>query len=204
MFHTLQTLVTDLSPYLHQYGYLLLFVAIAVEGFGVPAPGQALLMVAGVLAADGELSLQWIVIVAAASAFIGNLVGYVLGSRGDDLLRRKGWISQSTEARLHRFIEKYGIAVLLFSRFIEGLKQTMALGCGLAKMPLNTFLLGNALATAVWVAVFGLGPALLWHEKVPLMRFYQAHEALTWSLGLSVLGLLALAFWLLPRANPFR
>ncbi|MBY6019313.1 DedA family protein [Halomonas denitrificans] len=194
MLHTLQSLVTDLSPYLHQYGYLLLALAIAVEGFGIPAPGQALLMVSGVLAADGELALHWVLLVATISAFGGNLVGYFLGQRGDRWLRQKGWLSAATEARLHHFIERHGIAVLLFSRFIEGLKQTMALGCGLARMPLRAFLLGNALATAVWVTLFGLGPALLWHERQPLMQFYQAHHTLTWGVGAAAVLTLALTW----------
>ncbi|MBY5923277.1 DedA family protein [Ferrimonas balearica] len=194
MLHTLQTLVSDLSPYLQQYGYLLLALAIAVEGFGIPAPGQALLMVSGVLAADGELALHWVLLVATLSAFSGNLVGYFLGLKGDSWLRRKGWMSADTEARLHRFIGRYGIAVLLLSRFVEGLKQTMALGCGLANMPLRAFLLGNALATAVWVGIFGLGPALLWHERTALTLFYHAHTTLTWSV--LVVGLLStLLLW---------
>lgn len=204
MLHTLQTLVSDLGPYLHQYGYLLLALAIAVEGFGVPAPGQALLIVSGVLAAEGELALPGVLLVAAGSAFGGNLIGYFLGLKGEGWLRRKGWIAPATEARLHRFIGRYGIAVLLLSRFVEGLKQTMALGCGLANMPLRTFLFGNALATAVWVALFGLAPALLWHERTAMTLFYHGHTALTWGIVTTVLLTILLLWRWRTRHAPVR
>lgn len=35
----LQHIIIEMTPWLQQYGYLLLFIAIAVEGFGIPAPG---------------------------------------------------------------------------------------------------------------------------------------------------------------------
>jgi membrane protein DedA with SNARE-associated domain len=187
----LQHIMAEMTPWLQQYGYLILVLAIAIEGVGIPAPGQSLLIVASLLAASGQMSLPLVLIVAGSSAFIGNSLGYLLGIKFGDALIKKGWVKESSEAKLHGFIAKYGLAALILSRFIEGLKQTIFIGCGMAKMPLKNFLLGNALATSIWLALFGLGPVLIRKELTPILAFYHHHQLLFW-LIVTVLGTIGL------------
>ncbi|MCH1930209.1 DedA family protein [Shewanella sp. A25] len=145
----LQHIINEMTPWLSQYGYLLLFIAIAVEGFGIPAPGQSLLIVASLISTTGDMSLALVITVAALAALTGNSVGYFIGRRFGHLLRDKGWIKPNLEAKLHNSIDRYGITALVISRFIEGLKQFMFIGCGLAEMPLKPFIIGNILATSL-------------------------------------------------------
>ena len=196
MLDTLHHIINDLSPYLHHYGLFILALAVAVEGFGIPAPGQSFLIVSGMLAANGEMSLPGVLSVGALAAFGGNCIGYLIGLKFGNVLLEKGWIKAETEQKLHAFIGKYGIAALLMSRFVEGLKQTLCIGCGIAKLPLRTFLLGNALATVVWVVIFGLGPALLTHEMGPLLAFYHSHRMLMWGVGTLLILLIPISLWL--------
>ncbi|MEC4726104.1 DedA family protein [Shewanella sp. D64] len=192
----LQHIMTEMTPWLQQYGYLILALAIAIEGVGIPAPGQSLLIVASLLAAAGQMSLPLVLIVAGSSAFIGNSLGYFLGIKFGDVLLKKGWIKESTEAKLHGFIGKYGLVALLLSRFIEGLKQTIFIGCGMAKMSLNKFLLGNTLATGLWLTLFGLGPVLIRDELTPILAFYHHHQHLFW-LIVTALGIISLMIFTL-------
>ena len=196
MLDTLHHIINELSPYLHQYGLFILALAVAVEGFGIPAPGQSFLVVSGMLAANGEMSLSGVLSVGALAAFSGNCIGYFIGLKFGNVLLEKGWVKPETEKKLHGFIGKYGIAALLMSRFVEGLKQTLCIGCGIAKLPLRTFLLGNALATLVWVIIFGVGPALLTHEMGPLVAFYHSHRMLMWGIGSAITLLLSIGFLL--------
>lgn len=192
---TLHHLMIELTPWLQQYGYWLLFFAIAVEGFGIPAPGQSLLIVASLLAATGQMSLSLVLTIASCSAILGNSIGYLLGWRFGDILLRKGWVKPQQEDKIHAMIGKYGTVALILSRFIEGLKQTMCLGCGIAKMPITQFITGNLLATAIWVSVFGLGPVLIQDKIAPMLAFYHQHQYATWSLvSVMVCALLLLAW----------
>ncbi|MGI2259928.1 DedA family protein [Shewanella sp. GXUN23E] len=197
MLDTLHHIINDLSPYLHHYGLFILALAVAVEGFGIPAPGQSFLIVSGMLAANGEMSLPGVLSVGALAAFGGNCIGYLIGMKFGNVLLEKGWIKAETEQKLHAFIGKYGIAALLMSRFVEGLKQTLCIGCGIAKLPLRTFLLGNALAPLVLVIIFGLGPAQLTHEVGPLVTFYHSHRMLMWGIGSAVVAtaVVAILMW---------
>ncbi|GGI66905.1 DedA family protein [Shewanella hanedai] len=192
----LQHIMAEMTPWLQQYGYFILALAIAIEGVGIPAPGQSLLIVASLLAAAGQMSLPLVLIVAGSSAFIGNSLGYFLGIKFGDVLIKKGWVKESTEAKLHGFIGKYGLAALLLSRFIEGLKQTIFIGCGMAKMSLNKFLLGNTLATGLWLTLFGLGPVLIRDELTPILAFYHHHQHLFW-LIITVIGTISLVIFTL-------
>lgn len=189
---SIEHLLTDLSPLLHQYGYVLLALAIAAEGIGIPAPGQSLLVVASILASLGQMSLPLIVIVAGSSAFLGNTCGYWIGLQCEHILIRKNWLSQKTIDKCHSFIERYGVWGLLMSRFIEGLKQLMPLACGIAKMPFKAFLVGNTFAVILWVLCFGIAPAYLYRQRESVLAFYHHYAAVSWFVvtGLIIVGVL--------------
>ncbi|MCL1125373.1 DedA family protein [Shewanella surugensis] len=177
---SIQHLISDLTPLLQQYGYLLLGLAIAAEGMGIPAPGQSLLVVASILSSSGQMSLSLTLTVAGSGAFLGNACGYWIGQQCEHILIRRKWLSDKTLQKSHNFIERYGIWGLLMSRFIEGFKQIMPLACGIAKMPFKEFLVGNVLAVAIWLTAFGVAPAYLYEKRGSLLAFYHHYAVITW------------------------
>ena len=62
--HDLKKAVARVQPVLDRYGYPAVFLTILVEGVGIPAPGQTLLIVAALTAAHGHLSIVWVLILA--------------------------------------------------------------------------------------------------------------------------------------------
>ncbi|MGD6737367.1 DedA family protein [Photobacterium leiognathi subsp. mandapamensis] len=86
---SIQHIITELTPLLHEYGYYILALAIAVEGMGIPAPGQSLLIVASLLASTGKMSLPMVLTVAWASSFIGNSIGYFIGRQFGHIVTKK-------------------------------------------------------------------------------------------------------------------
>lgn len=200
MLDSIQHIVYELGPLLNKYGYFILALTIAIEGCGIPAPGQSFLIVSVVLALAGQMSLTIIIIVAAISAFSGNLMGYLIGIKFGDVLITKNWIKPKTEQKLQSFINRYGIAALLMSRFIEGLKQYLSIGCGIAKMPLRKFIFGNGLATVIWVAIFVAGPMLIQSQYKNIVALYQQHEYMAYGL----LALIAIMLVLFCRSRFLR
>jgi membrane protein DedA with SNARE-associated domain len=65
-------------PILDHYGYLAIFIAILVETFGVPAPGQTMLMAETILAARGEMSIALVLALAFVAGVLGKTLGNVL------------------------------------------------------------------------------------------------------------------------------
>ena len=71
-------------------GYLLPAL-IGLESMGVPAPGETALVLAAVLASQGNLNIVLVIVIAAASAIVGDNIGYFLGRHfGRDVLESKG------------------------------------------------------------------------------------------------------------------
>ncbi len=192
---SIQHIITELTPLLHEYGYYILALAIAVEGMGIPAPGQSLLIVASLLASTGKMSLPMVLTVAGASSFIGNSIGYFIGRQFGHVLTKKEWIKPRTLSKLHQFIDRYGMLGLVISRFVEGIKQFMCIGCGIAQMPVQLFLLGNFLAVTVWLLVFGVAPAYLHDELGPILAFYHKYQMQCWAVV--VVLVCTLAWWVI-------
>ncbi|GAB2644693.1 DedA family protein [Vibrio panuliri] len=183
-------LLEAMSPLLDQYGYLALIVSIFLEGIGVPMPGQSLMIAASILASRGVMNLSMVMGVSWLACFFGNTCGYLLGYHFETWLDKKGYISGDKFLKLQSAIQKYGPACLIISRFIEGMKQFMPLACGIAKMPKREFLIGNAVASTIWVAVFSLLTNFAFAHLHQLATFYTNNQILVWMIVAVLLTLL--------------
>lgn len=58
------------------YGYVVLFIVVALESFGIPLPGETALVAAAAMAALGRLNIAFVIATAAAAAIMGDNAGY--------------------------------------------------------------------------------------------------------------------------------
>lgn len=186
-------LLMAMKPLLEQYGYLALIVSIFLEGIGIPMPGQSLMIAASIISSDHVMNLSLVMIVSWLSCFFGNTCGYLIGYYFEGWLDKKGYISGPKMQKLQSTIQKYGPACLVVSRFVEGMKQFMPLACGIAKMSRKEFLLGNALATTIWVAVFSLLTNFAFEHLSVLSQFYTDHRYVVWSSAALLFSLMIFA-----------
>src|SRR3984893_9666046 len=80
---------------LQSYGYLVVFLFVALESMGVPLPGETALIAAALYAGSAHrLNVGVIALVAAVAAIAGDNGGYWLGQHGGTrLVRRYGhWV----------------------------------------------------------------------------------------------------------------
>ena len=188
-----QMVMMAMKPLLEQYGYLALIVSIFLEGIGIPMPGQSLMIAASIISSEHVMNLSLVMIVSWLSCFLGNTCGYLIGYYFEGWLDKKGYISGPKMQKLQSTIQKYGPACLVVSRFVEGMKQFMPLACGIAKMPRKEFLLGNALATTIWVAVFSLLTNFAFEHLSVLSQFYTDHRYVVWSSAALLFSLMIFA-----------
>jgi membrane protein DedA with SNARE-associated domain len=151
-------LLAHLAPVLDHYGYLAVGGFIALEDFGVPVPGETILIAAAVYAGAGRLNIIAIALVAVLAAVAGDNIGYAVGFFGGRaLVLRFGKYVGLTSERLDRaegFFARYGGAVVAGARFIEGLRQANGIVAGTIRMPWPRFLAFNTLGAALWVGVW--------------------------------------------------
>ena len=147
-----------LAPVLDSYGYLAVGGLVTLEDFGIPVPGETILVAASVYAGAGRLSIVAVGVVAVLAAIIGDNIGYAIGRFGGRaLVLRFGRFVLLTEERLARaegFFARYGGPIVVIARFIEGLRQLNGIIAGIAEMPWPRFVVFNAIGAALWVGVW--------------------------------------------------
>jgi len=144
-----------LEPWIHHYGVAAVFVILTLESFGVPLPGESLLVVAAVLAERGDISFASLVLSAWAGSVIGDNIGYLIGKLlGRKLLLRYGGKIGLDAGRLGKVevvFARYGPAAVGFARFVNVLRQLNGVVAGTLGMDWRRFLVFNALGGGLWV-----------------------------------------------------
>ena len=158
--HNLPQAIQDLVPYLNQYGYLAVFLGIMLECFGLPLPGETLLVTASALAGlTGDLSIGWVMALGFVGAVIGDNIGFAIGHYGGRRLvlkyGRYVFIREKHLEKSERLFKRHGGKVVTIARFINGLRQLNGIIAGTSRMDWWRFLAYNILGAALWVGVWG-------------------------------------------------
>jgi membrane protein DedA with SNARE-associated domain len=147
-----------LEPTLDHYGYLAITGLVLIEDFGVPVPGETVLILGAVYAATGRLNVVLVALLAFCGALIGDNIGFAIGHFGGRrLAERYGRYVFLTPERLDKatgFFERHGGKVIVIARFVEGLRQANGIIAGTTGMHWRRFLLFNAIGAALWVGVW--------------------------------------------------
>jgi membrane-associated protein len=148
-------------------GYAALFALIAVESMGIPVPGETALITGAILAGKGQLQIEWVIVLAATAAILGDNVGYLIGRHGGRRLLTMNGPFLATRQRVLRvgepFFERHGPKAVFLGRFTAGLRIWAAWLAGATHMPWKSFLLYNALGGIVWATVVGVLAYVLGH-----------------------------------------
>ncbi len=148
----------SLAPTLDHYGYLAVAGFVLIEDFGVPVPGETILIAAAVYAGAGHLNVVAVALTAFVAAVVGDNIGYGLGRWGGRrLVLRFGRYVFLTEKRLataEGWFDRHGGKVVVVARFIEGLRQANGWIAGITGMRWASFAAFNALGAALWVGTW--------------------------------------------------
>jgi membrane protein DedA with SNARE-associated domain len=147
----------SLEPTLNRFGYLALAL-IFLEDFGVPVPGETVLIIAAVYAGTGRFNVWLVALIGFLAAILGDNVGFAIGHFGGrPLAERFGKYIFLTPERLDKtanFFDRHGGKVIVIARFVEGLRQANGIIAGITGMHWTKFVPFNALGAALWVGVW--------------------------------------------------
>jgi membrane protein DedA with SNARE-associated domain len=147
-----------LQPTLNHYGYLAVAGLVLLEDFGVPVPGETVLILGAVYAGTGRLSIVLVALLGFLAAVTGDNIGFAIGRFGGrPLVERYGRYILLTPERLDKatdFFERRGAGIIIVARFIEGLRQANGIIAGTTEMHWARFLAFNAIGAALWVGLW--------------------------------------------------
>jgi membrane-associated protein len=158
----------DIDHLISVAGYPLLFLLVMGESSGVPIPGETALIAAALLASRGKLSIELVIVLAAAGAITGDNIGYLIGRKGGRwLLERPGRFQRQRLEALRTgesFFDRHGPKAVFFGRFVLGLRVWASWLAGATHMPWRSFVLWNALGGIIWATAIGLIAYFIGHS----------------------------------------
>ncbi len=138
--------------------YPLLF-GICVGDAVLPAlPSETAVIVCGIQAARGQLSLGWVIAVAAAGAFVGDNTSYAIGRFVGYRAVQRFFSGERAQRRLvwaERFLTERGSYVLVVARFVPGGRTAATFTSGLVRLPWAMRFAPFVFVAAILWSVFG-------------------------------------------------
>ena len=154
MIHELAQALVDL---IFDWGYLGIFLLMAVESSFVPFPSEIVLIPAGYLASKGDMSITMIIISALSGSLIGAFINYFLAlTLGRKFLLKYGhyfFIKEETLLKMENFFASHGHISTFTGRLIPGVRQLISIPAGLARMNLAEFIAFTTLGAGIWALI---------------------------------------------------
>ena len=170
MLETIAAHLDSIAALAPTWGFLFVFVFMAIESSFIPFPSEVVMVPAGFLAARGELmhgaspaaALTIAVLVGLAGSLAGAYANYYMALWvGKPFLEKYGkyfFIKPEPLARACEVFNRYGAATTFVCRLVPVIRQLISIPAGISRMPLASFTLFTGLGAGIWTAVLaGVG-----------------------------------------------
>jgi len=164
---------------------------------GFVLPGEIAVVLGGVLASRGHVSLPLLIVIVVFAAIAGPFIGYEVGKRLGDrvftsrVLRRVQGGADKAKAVLST---RGGVAVLI-GRFIAIVRALMPAAAGAAQLRYRTFALYNVVGGVIW----GVGYCLLGYLAGSAYKVVEARVGTGLAIVIGTVVVVAVGVWLYRR-----
>lgn len=159
------------TAYLLHHGVTVVFANVLLQQMGAPIPAEPTLLVAGSLAAKGQLSPVAVVLTTVAAALLADAAWFVLGRRYQaGVLRLLARVSRSAQqaGRRRSAFARWGLKALLVAKFLPGVSQTMLPIVGATGTTARSFILYDVAGTLLWASL-PFGGGMIFHQQVDVV-----------------------------------
>ena len=153
----MDAIVNFLTDMVASWGYTGIVLLMALESSFFPFPSEVVMIPAGILVAQGQMSA----VLAVLSGIFGSLLEaifnyYLCYFFGRSLVEKYGkfvGISEKKMKKFEDFFEKHGEISTFSCRLLPAIRQYISLPAGLAKMNIWRFCVFTSLGAGIWVAI---------------------------------------------------
>jgi undecaprenyl-diphosphatase len=167
----IERLIEDIANGLGEWAYLLVaFMAMAETAafIGFFAPGEFTIILGGVLAGQGTLSIELLIGIAWVSCVIGDAIGFYLGHRlGREFILTHGpkvRLKAETFAKVEEFFRKHGGKTIFIGRWLGLIRPLMPFTAGASGMSYRRFLPYDVLGAGLWATTWCLLGYIFWQS----------------------------------------
>lgn len=156
-----ETMEAMITEFIEQYGYVAIFLLIALENIFPPIPSEIILTFSGYMTYSTNLNVHGVILSSTLGSLIGAILLYKIGSfldvyRLEKIIKKYGRILRLTKDDLYRanaWFDRYGIWTVLFCRIIPLIRSLISVPAGMARMNVYLFILFTTTGTLVWNTV---------------------------------------------------
>ena len=209
----MQALLAYWFETVREWGYLGVFVMMAIESTVVPIPSEVIMPPAAYWAAQGEFSFWGLVLAGAAGSTVGSSLCYwFTATLGRAFVLKWGrWFLLPPEklALAERWLADYALIGVFFARLLPVLRHLVGFPAGLVRTPFLPFAAVTFAGSFIWCAILawvgaetiGKHPDLL---QDPDALAHVLKEDLLWFVRLAALigGGLLFVKWYTKRSKP--
>jgi membrane protein DedA with SNARE-associated domain len=153
----LREMAQTIVDLIFDWGYLGIFLLMAIESSFIPFPSEIVLIPAGYLASSGQMNIFAIMGSALGGSLVGAFINYYLALLlGRKMLKKYGkyfFIKESAVDKMDAYFAKHGHISTFIGRLIPGIRQLISIPAGLARMDLATFSIFTTLGAGIWAFI---------------------------------------------------
>jgi membrane protein DedA with SNARE-associated domain/rhodanese-related sulfurtransferase len=183
-----------------RHGVAIVFFNVLVEQIGLPVPAVPTLIVAGALAAKGQLSAPAVFAAAIVACYLGDGLwfagGRIYGHRVMRLLCRISLSPDSCVRQSEYQFGRWGKAALVVSKFVPGLSTVTPPLAGAMRMSWPSFIVLNGAGILLWSAI-PIGAGMLFNDQIgEIIALLERYGAMAGSLLVAALAAyIAFKWW---------
>lgn len=153
-------------------GYIGIAFLMFAETVFPPIPSEVIMPLAGLYAAQQELSLVGVILAGTAGALLGNIFWYLL-ARALGLTRFERWtmrygrwltIEPEEVHKAQAWFDRHGAATVAFGRLVPTIRSVISIPAGILRMRLLRFVFYSSIGTFVWTTALAVAGYLLGSE----------------------------------------
>lgn len=137
-----------------RFGYMGIFLLMAIESACIPLPSEIVMPFSGYLAFTGALGLWQAALAGALGCVLGSMIAYYAGSLGGrPLLEKYGryvLVSMRDLNTAQRWFQRYGDIIIFLGRLLPVIRTFIALPAGIARMPVWRFIIYTFAGSYLW------------------------------------------------------
>lgn len=185
--------------WVENWGYLGVFLLMALESSIVPVPSEVVMPPAAYLAAQGKLDMAGVILAGTAGSYFGSAVSYWISRWvGLPVVHRFGkyvFLGPAKVDAAHAWVQRFGAGGIFFARLLPVVRHLVSIPAGILSMPFARFSVATTVGAGLWCTILSVyGAKVITPELMAANDPEALVKAVKAKLGMIVVGIVVLAF----------
>ena len=185
--------------------YTMLFISAYIENVFPPIPGDTVTSIGAYFVGTGNLNYFGVLISTTLGSVLGFmtlfLFAYWLEWKVIEKYNFK-WMQRSHIDKVQTWFQKYGYWVILFNRFLSGIRSVISFTAGLSKLRIVQVLLLSIISASIWNGLLISVGAFIGDHWENIVKYLKLYNQIIFA-GLIIIALAYLFYFLIYKKGLF-